>query len=359
MDSMQMPNSAPETSGAETKSQTTKSKRMFLYGIGAVALIALLGGVMLGFRATKNLADDANTLRFAKVFGVAAAKVNGMSIPYNEYITELNVLRKVYSKAPEGVQKPTEEKMSDDVLGNLIINSIISSEAKKYSVSLAANDIESSDAYKGMLERFGGDKTAAEKQIMDTFGISFNDYLEKAIRPVLLEQKLREKFETTENADKAYDEEQVRASHILIPVTNFDDAKAVATAKKTAQSVLDRAKKGEDFATLAKEFGTDGTKDKGGDLDWFGKGRMVKEFEDAVWALPAGTLDPELVKTQFGFHIVKVTDRRTGHNYTKFMADKIRNAVVEILLPIHNPFTDIKSQLDAQAGAAAELNSKK
>jgi len=93
----------------------------------------------------------------------------------------------------------------------------------------------------------------------------------------------------------------VRASHILIPI-----GRDTAEAYKLAKEVLDLAKKGEDFAKLAATFSLDQTTARnGGDLGWFGKGRMVKEFEDACFkAKPGEIVGP--VKTVYGLHIIKV-----------------------------------------------------
>ena len=78
-----------------------------------------------------------------------------------------------------------------------------------------------------------------------------------------------------------------------------------------AEEVLKRARAGEDFAKLAKEFSTDpGSKDKGGDLDWFAKGAMVAEFDQAAFALKPGEIS-DIVHTPFGFHIIKLEGRRT------------------------------------------------
>jgi parvulin-like peptidyl-prolyl isomerase len=77
-----------------------------------------------------------------------------------------------------------------------------------------------------------------------------------------------------------------------------------------AEEIVKRARAGEDFAKLAQEFGTDGTKDKGGDLGWFGPGQMDPDFEKAAYALKPGEIS-DVVETSFGFHVIKMEERKT------------------------------------------------
>ncbi|MFN3301589.1 MAG: protein translocase subunit SecD [Patescibacteria group bacterium] len=87
-------------------------------------------------------------------------------------------------------------------------------------------------------------------------------------------------------------------------------------AEKRANEILKKVlKPGADFAALAKEFSEDpGSKDQGGDLGWFSKGKMVKPFEEAVFNLKKGEITKSLVKSQFGYHIIKKNDERINEN---------------------------------------------
>ena len=99
--------------------------------------------------------------------------------------------------------------------------------------------------------------------------------------------------------------EQVRASHILLKTEGKDEA-----AVREGRTLLKQVKSGADFAALAKKNSEDeGSAPQGGDLDYFGRGRMAKEFEDAAFALQPGQIS-DLVKSPFGLHIIKVADRK-------------------------------------------------
>jgi peptidyl-prolyl cis-trans isomerase D len=101
----------------------------------------------------------------------------------------------------------------------------------------------------------------------------------------------------------------MRASHILFKTQGKLDTEKPAIRKK-AEDVLAQIKKGNSFEGMASVYGEDGTRQNGGDLNWFKEGAMVKKFNDAVMAAPVGLM-PNLVETEFGYHIIKVTEAKT------------------------------------------------
>jgi peptidyl-prolyl cis-trans isomerase D len=127
-----------------------------------------------------------------------------------------------------------------------------------------------------------------------------------------------------DNIDQYRAQEQIRASHILLKTEGKDEA-AVRTR---AEGLLKEAKGGADFAALATKNSEDeGTAPKGGDLDYFERGRMVPEFDSAAFALKVGEIS-ELVKTQYGFHIIKLIDRKGGTTRT---IDEVRQQLTDQL----------------------------
>src|SRR6058998_2070933 len=102
--------------------------------------------------------------------------------------------------------------------------------------------------------------------------------------------------------------ERVKAQHILFK-TQEKTAEEIEKIKDKARQVLERAKKGEDFGGLAKQFSEDSTAEAGGDLGDFGRGQMVPEFERVAFSLGVGAIS-DLVQTQFGIHIIKVTGKQ-------------------------------------------------
>ena len=114
------------------------------------------------------------------------------------------------------------------------------------------------------------------------------------------------------NSEQYTTPEQVRASHILLKTEGKDDA----AVKAKAEDLLKQAKAGSDFAELAKKHSEDeGSAKSGGDLDYFQRGKMVAEFDQAAFAMQPGQVS-DLVKTQYGYHIIKLVDRKPATTRT-------------------------------------------
>jgi peptidyl-prolyl cis-trans isomerase D len=117
-----------------------------------------------------------------------------------------------------------------------------------------------------------------------------------------------------ERADEYDVPEQTRARHVLLRVPADASEQQIAEVEERAQAVLARLKDGEDFATVAEEVSEDpGSRVNGGDLGYFRRGQMVPAFDEAAFSLEPGVL-PELVRTEYGFHILRVEDRKPAQH---------------------------------------------
>ncbi|MDQ7006477.1 MAG: peptidyl-prolyl cis-trans isomerase [Acidobacteriota bacterium] len=122
------------------------------------------------------------------------------------------------------------------------------------------------------------------------------------------DEEIRKYYE--ENPQLFTRPEERRASHILIKVEPDADEATVEKARAQAESLAARARSGESFATLAAAHSDDpGSKAQGGDLGWFARGRMVPEFDDAVFGMEKGAIEGP-VRTAFGFHVIQLVDVR-------------------------------------------------
>lgn len=168
-------------------------------------------------------------------------------------------------------------------------------------------------------ERFLSEVSITEEEARAHYEASADDYQreeERVIRYLVVEtSRLRRQLPVDDAELQAYyndhldefvEDEQAQAAHILIRVPVDADVEAQAEAELRAEGVAKIARAGGDFAVLAEKHSDDpGSRDKGGDLGWFGRGRMVPEFDEAVFgAKPGDIVGP--VRSQFGFHIIKV-----------------------------------------------------
>jgi len=169
---------------------------------------------------------------------------------------------------------------------------------------------------KALKEEYG--RAGDEKKFLEALasnGVSI-DYVKSSIQSSLLINKYLDSALAGQNAvaedeiQKAYAQEKTASvRHILLLTQGKSDQEKAEIRKKMGE-ILARARKGEDFAGLAKQYSEDpGSKGNGGLYENFGRGQMVKPFEDAAFSVPVGEIS-DIVETKYGYHIIQVVDRK-------------------------------------------------
>jgi len=258
-------------------------------------VLASLGGVR------RVHADDATVL----------ARVNGTAITATQ-VDQL--VQQMAAQGAPGAAPPSPEALHQEALQSLIDIEVLTQQAKAEKIEVPAPDVDQH------LNQIKGQYPTAEAfQQSLTSHHTTEDELRREVGTSLLMQKLVERHvaiklpaQAAEQFYKANPERfqhpaEIRASHILFRTAAGGDADA---AKKRAADTLARIKKGEDFATLAKDLSEDpGSASGGGDLGFFSRDAVVPQFADAAFRLQKNQLS-DVVQTPFGFHIIKVTDTR-------------------------------------------------
>lgn len=245
-----------------------------------------------------------------------AAVVNGTEISTKFLDSEVGLeqQRMMYSGQQIGAsQMPAFKKA---ILEKLIDRELLYQASEKEGIKV--EDAKLDEQMAQIKKQFPDEKTM-EKTLTDK-GMTIDDVKKQVKKSMAVESLIKTKFESgikideakadefyKQNIDKFKKPETVKASHILIKCDKAD----TAGCKKAEDKIKDIRKKiaaGGDFAALAKENSDCPSKEKGGDLGEFGRGQMVKPFEDAAFAMKKGDLS-QPVKTDFGWHIIKVTDK--------------------------------------------------
>ncbi len=245
----------------------------------------------------------------AKTTGTVLAEVNGNTITTDDFKAEID-------KLPPYLKPMVQsEEGKKELLDSMIVRQIILEQAKKDGVD---KDKEVSDRMEDLRKRL----------IVET-------YLKKKVEKEaqISDQEMKKFYD--ENKDKFKAGDQVKASHILVK------------SEKEASDILAQLKGGAKFEDLAKKFSTDSTASKGGDLGWFPKGAMVPEFDKVAFSLKEGEMSG-IVKTQFGFHIIKVTGKRPA-GITPF--EEVKEQIKSNLLPAKQQeiFTKMKEEMKKSA----------
>jgi peptidyl-prolyl cis-trans isomerase C len=250
--------------------------------------------------------------------GDIAAKVNGVPITTQE----LNRSFQAHVQVPYSTvqEDPRAKEILRQILDNLIDRELLLQQAKSLKMAVPPQQVDAQ--MQQLAQRFPSPEAfeqalAAQNFTMDAVK---KDVESQMLRQQLVKKEILDKVNVSardvqnfydKNKNKYVEEEQVRARHILIRVPQEVSPADEAKLKGRADDALKRAKKGEDFAALAKELSDDGSKETGGDLGFFPRGRMVAGFEEAAFALQPGQMS-EIIRTQFGYHIIKVEERRAG-----------------------------------------------
>jgi peptidyl-prolyl cis-trans isomerase C len=243
------------------------------------------------------------------------ARVNG------EDVTKVDFDRLI-KNMEVSAQKPVPAERRDEIfrkaLDELVTYKLLSQETRVRKI--AVTDAEVDSTIKQMRAQLPNDQEftkalaargmTIEKLKSDArIDISINKMMEAeaAAQPAPGDAQVREFYD--KNPDKFKQDEACRASHILFRVDESADAATKKKVRDQAESVLKQVRAGADFAELAKKHSADGSSQQGGDLNFFTRGQMVPAFDQAAFALKPGQIS-DIVTTQFGYHIIKVTERR-------------------------------------------------
>ncbi len=246
---------------------------------------------------------------------VVVARVNGEDIAKADFD---RLLKQMEMQAGQAVPKERRDEIYRAVLDQLVTYTALVQETRARGVKVSdaeakqASDAKLAELRKQMPDEAAFKKALAERNmtverlradIRKDLAINKMMEAELATAPAVTDADVKDFY------DKNPDEfTGVRASHILIKPDGFDEA-SKKKARTAIDDVLKQAKAGTDFGELAKKHSSDGSAQQGGDLGFFTKGRMVPEFSNAAFKLQPGQIS-DVVETQFGYHIIKVTERK-------------------------------------------------
>ncbi|MGL5346183.1 MAG: peptidylprolyl isomerase [Peptostreptococcaceae bacterium] len=313
---------------AETKEPVEKKiKNKNVKYIIAMTLVGVLGlgiGFTLGKDTGRKLPATSKNYSSNKVVAtVGDTKFTGKDLKYRmEPLFYINAKDEL---TPEEV-----EAYESSMIDYMTTTEVLYLEGKKEGIEVTKEDVEAE--YTNLLGSLNQNFGLTEDVLLNDIKIP-KEQIQKDLEKELIATKyLGEESDVgEEEAKKYYDKNKdefltVKASHILLQ-TKDDEGNALSDEEKKkkekeANSILEKAKNGVDFAALAEEYSEDGSAISGGDLGFFGRGQMVEEFENAAYGLKVGEITDKLIETDFGYHIIKKTDEK----YESF--DDIKEEVI-------------------------------
>jgi len=245
------------------------------------------------------------------------ARVNGQAVNKADFE---RMVRTIESRAGQPIPPDRRDEILRGALDQLITYTLLSQESKTRGVKVEPAEIEAKmgqlksqfpneEAFDKALNQRGMTLESLRKDAQVDLSVTKLMDAEVATLPGPSDADAKDFYD--KNQDKFKEDEQVRASHILVKVDEKADATAKQKARAKIDGVLKQVKAGGDFAKLAQENSDDGSASQGGDLNYFGKGQMVGAFDKVAFELKPGQVS-DIVTTQFGYHIIKVVDHKTG-----------------------------------------------
>ena len=233
-----------------------------------------------------------------------------------------------------------KDTFKNRVLKGMIDVEAVCEEAKKDGLTPSEEEIDkafdelnknlyANENYNKILEDLKISDTCIKSQVEKT--LTIQKYTENFDKNLKISDEEMKKYYEEHKAD--YYKDEVKASHILISTVD-DNGKELSEAKKKeakkkAEEVLKKAKSGEEFSELAKEYSDDpGSAANGGDLGYFTKGQMVQPFEEAAFSLKSGEISG-LVESEYGYHIIKVYDKIDKQLTFDEVKDEIKKTLTE------------------------------
>jgi len=260
------------------------------------------------------------------------AVVNGSVITRADLDREVSRVRQRLVRMGKSLSDSQLREAEKKILESLINRELLYQESKAKGIQV--EEAALNEQLKRLKERFPSEEEF--KNTLIVMNLSKADIKSQIERDLTVQQfidiQFAEKVTVSGKEPKAYYDshkdsfrqpEQVLASHILIKVEPQADGSKKAIARKKIEEIQKKVRKGEDFASLAKAFSQCPSSAKGGDLGYFGRGQMVKPFEEAAFALRSGEVSG-IIETRFGYHLIKVIEKKPkstiGYEETK---DKI------------------------------------
>ena len=267
---------------------------------------------------------------------LTVAKVEGTIITKGELDNAVSQIKKQAEKSGKHLDASEIAEIEKEALEKLINRTVLYLESKKDGIKVDETlVIKQLEKIKKQYPDKAGFSNELDKIYLSEAGFKSQIRQTMAIRDFIDNRFSKTIKISDEEIKKYYDSNpqffkqppKVKASHILVKVAPDADKSEKSKAMEKIKTIRQRVKKGEDFGTLAKEFSECPSKTKHGDLGYFGKGQMVKPFENTAFALQPLEVS-DIVATRFGYHLIKVTDKQKESTVP---LEKVKNKIKQFL----------------------------